>query len=218
MQARSARRREFRRTSSTQAAVRSSCTGGARHAGPIRLRRPESAGLWSRRSGFDSRRAHVSGTSAMPHAETLALEARWQRAWQQSDCFRAPMAPTGVKFFNYDSGPFTNGELHLGHVRTYVLGDVMARYQRSLGKCVLYATDFDAFGLPSELAAQASGASPFELTASVIDGMTQSLRALGISYDWSRVRRSCDPAYYRWTQWLFLELYRSGLIEYREAD
>lgn len=146
------------------------------------------------------------------------IETRWRKAWEKAGCFRAPRRPTGPKFFNYDSGPFPNGPLHLGHVRTYALGDATARYQRLLGKCVLYATEWDAFGLPNEIAAIASGSSPREHTERWIATMGEQLRALGISYDWSRVRSTCAPEYVRETQRLFLELLASGRIERREAE
>ncbi|MCZ6870233.1 MAG: class I tRNA ligase family protein, partial [Gammaproteobacteria bacterium] len=145
------------------------------------------------------------------------LERRWRAAWERSHCHQAPEAPVGPKYFIHDAAPFPNGPLHLGHVRTYLLGDVMARYQRLRGRCVLYLTGFDAFGLPIELAAEEAGLSPPQLVAQCIGLMTRQLKELGISYDWSRVPRTCDPDCYRWTQWLFLELLEAGLIERRTA-
>ncbi len=145
------------------------------------------------------------------------VEARWRAAWERARCFRAPSKPAGPKFFNYDSGPFPNGPLHMGHVRTYVLGDATARYQRLAGKSVLYATEWDAFGLPNELAALATGTSPREHTQRSIALMEEQLRALGVSYDWSRVRSTSAPDYIRGTQALFLDLLAAGLIERREA-
>jgi leucyl-tRNA synthetase len=146
------------------------------------------------------------------------VESRWRRAWEEAGCFRAPDRPCGEKYFNYDSGPFPNGPLHMGHVRTYVLGDVTARYQRLLGKSVLYCTEFDSFGLPNEMAAVTSGADSGAFTARCIDLMTEQLKVLGISYDWERVPTTSHPAYYRWTQWLFLKLFRLGLVDRRETD
>ena len=147
-----------------------------------------------------------------------AVETRWRHRWEQHRCFRAPARPEGPRFYNYDSGPFPNGELHLGHVRTYALGDMTARYQRLLGKSVLYCTEWDSFGLPNELAALAQGVSPRELTRSCIRRIRSQLQRLGISYDWDRVQDTSDPAYYRWTQWLFLKLMDLGLVERRETD
>lgn len=150
--------------------------------------------------------------------DARGIESRWSSAWERDGCYRAPDHPDGEKFFNYDSGPFPSGPLHMGHVRTYLLGDVTARYQRSLGKSVLYTTEWDAFGLPNELEATRQGMSPAAFTQRWIGIMSRQMRTLGISYDWSRVRATCDPAYYGWTQWLFLKLLRLGHISQREAE
>ena len=85
------------------------------------------------------------------------IESQWSESWERDGCYRAPDHPDGPKFFNYDSGPFPNGSMHMGHVRTYLLGDVMARYQRAQGRSVLYCTEWDAFGLPNELQALSEG-------------------------------------------------------------
>ena len=145
------------------------------------------------------------------------VERRWQTAWEEAGCFRATESPGPRKFYNYDSGPFPNGPLHIGHVRIYALGDVTARYQRLRGRSVLYATELDAFGLPNELAAQKEGVSPAQFTNRWIRIMTGQLRGLGISYDWSRVVTTSEAEYYRWTQSLFLDLLEAGLVERREA-
>jgi leucyl-tRNA synthetase len=125
-----------------------------------------------------------------------AVETRWQHRWEHRRCFEAPDEPGDARYFNYDSGPFPNGDLHLGHLRTYVLGDMTARYQRLLGKNVLYCTEWDSFGLPNELAALEAG----------------------VTHDWDRVPDTSDPGYYRWTQWLFVQLLEMGLIERTQAD
>ena len=147
-----------------------------------------------------------------------AVEARWKDAWERAQAYRAPARPGQRKFFNYDSGPFPSGPLHLGHVRTYTLGDVTARYQRLRGRAVLHGTEWDAFGLPNELAAEAAGISPEEHTRTWIGVMEGQLRALGIGYDWSRVHATCDPAYYRWTQKLFVDLMQRNLVTRAEAE
>ncbi len=149
--------------------------------------------------------------------EVRASERAWRARWDGARVFAAPDRPSGPKFFNYASGPFTNGALHLGHVRTYALGDMTARYQRLLGRCVLHATDFDAFGLPNELAADERGRSPAEHTAECLARAKEDLGALGTSYDDVRIPTTSDPAYYRWTQWLFLRFLEWGLVERREA-
>jgi leucyl-tRNA synthetase len=144
------------------------------------------------------------------------VEARWRTAWDRAGAYRATPRPGRRKFFNYASGPFPSGPLHLGHVRTYVLGDVTARRERLRGKAVLHGTEWDAFGLPNELAAAEAGLSPEEHTRRCIARMEAQLRALGIGYDWSRVHATCDPAYYRWTQRLFLDLLEAGEVERAE--
>jgi len=148
--------------------------------------------------------------------DAAAVEAKWQARWAQAGCFKAAARAAGGKFFNFDGGPFPNGPLHMGHVRTFTVGDVMARYQRMKGKCVLYAFEFDAFGLPNELAAEAAGITPQALTDANIRRMRAQMIRLGLSYDWDRVTVTCDPSYYRWTQWLFLKLRERGLL-YRAA-
>jgi len=145
------------------------------------------------------------------------VETKWQAAWEDAGCHRAPDAPRGEKFFVHDSTPFPNGPLHLGHVRTYLLGDLTARYQRLRGKCVLYHTGFDSFGLPIELDAIEEGITPRELVRRSKREQTRQFRQLGISYDWSRVADTSDPGTYRWTQWLFLEMLDAGLVERRDA-
>jgi len=153
-----------------------------------------------------------------PSYDPLAIEKRWSAAWDHAGCHRAPDLPVGPKFYNYDSGPFPNGPLHLGHVRTYVLGDVTARFERLRGKCVLYVTEWDSFGLPNELEALREGVSPRRFTTGWIGKMKHQLRALGISYDWNRVSDTSKPAYYGRTQALFLQLLEQGLVQRRETD
>ena len=144
-------------------------------------------------------------------------EPRVAQAWDEAGCYRAPRLPAGRKFYNYDSGPFPNGPLHMGHVRTYVLGDIVARFRRAMGDSVLYATEWDAFGMPIEIEARKHGVSPRAHVERWIASMEVQMRRLGISYDWSAVRATCDPAYYRWTQALFLRWFERGVIERRLA-
>lgn len=144
------------------------------------------------------------------------VERKWQEKWREAGCFAADADSTRPKFFNFDGGPFPNGPLHMGHVRTFTLGDVMARYQRMRGRNVLYCFEFDAFGLPNELAAEARGEPPQQLTRRNIEMMREQMTRLGLSYDWRHVHNTCDPRYYRWTQWLFLRLLERGLA-YRAA-
>jgi leucyl-tRNA synthetase len=110
------------------------------------------------------------------------------------------------------SAPFTSGNVHIGHVRSYAIGDAYARFQRARGEPVLFAFGFDAFGLPAELGAIANGESPAEWVARCAEHMTGQLRRLGFSFDWERTFMSSDPIMYRWSQWLFLTLLDAGLI------
>jgi leucyl-tRNA synthetase len=163
--------------------------------------------------------AKLAGTRRWLSPDGIAaLEQKWQRRWHEAGCFSAQRGQRAEKFFNFDGGPFPNGPLHMGHVRTFTLGDVMARYQRMRGKNVLYCFEFDAFGLPNELAAETAGISPAELTARNIERMRMQMIRLGLSYDWNYVHTTSDPRYYRWTQWLFLKLYEAGLVYRAEAE
>ncbi|MBW3668611.1 MAG: class I tRNA ligase family protein [Actinobacteria bacterium] len=120
--------------------------------------------------------------------------------------------PGHPRQYHFPAGPFTNGRLHLGHVRTFVLGDVMARAGRQRGYDVLYAFEWDAFGLPTELAAQKQGVAPGTLAREAATRMTADLDRLGISLAWDHVYLTCEPRYYRWTQWFFLKLYEHGFL------
>lgn len=122
------------------------------------------------------------------------------------------MAASGSWELNFDSAPFCNGSLHLGHVRCYALGDARARWLRSQGVDVRYATAFDAFGLPHESSAAEAGLPTGEYVEGQIARIAAQLGRLGLSYDTSEHPRTCDPSYYRWTQWLFLALWKSGLV------
>ncbi len=142
-----------------------------------------------------------------------AIERRRQQKWEAGDAFRTPLLnadQSGV--YIKASAPFTSGNVHIGHVRSYAIGDAYARFQRARGEPVLFAFGFDAFGLPAELGAIANGESPAEWVARCAEHMTGQLRRLGFSFDWERTFMSSDPNMYRWSQWLFLTLLEAGLI------
>ncbi|HXA53576.1 MAG TPA: class I tRNA ligase family protein [Solirubrobacteraceae bacterium] len=142
-----------------------------------------------------------------------AIELRRQRGWEAHDAFRTPMLKaeqSGV--YIKASAPFTSGNVHIGHVRSYAIGDAYARFQRARGEPVLFAFGFDAFGLPAELGAIANGESPAEWVSRCAEHMTGQLRRLGFSFDWERTFMSSDAVMYRWSQWLFLTLLDAGLI------
>ncbi len=148
-------------------------------------------------------------TSYRPHA----IEARRQAAWRERDAARTPPAGDDrAHLYIKPSAPFTSGNVHIGHVRSYSIGDAYARFQRARGNKVLFAFGFDAFGLPAELGAIDRGIPPSEWVARCAEHMTGQLQRLGFSFDWERTFMSSDPIMYRWSQWLFLVLLDAGLV------
>ncbi len=139
------------------------------------------------------------------------IEAAAQAYWEQNQSFKAEEDPARDKFYCLSMFPYPSGRLHMGHVRNYTIGDVIARYQRMLGKNVLQPMGWDAFGLPAENAAIKHGIPPSQWTESNIAYMKGQLKRLGFGYDWDRELATCDPAYYRWEQWLFTRLMEKGL-------
>ena len=142
-----------------------------------------------------------------PHA----IEAAAQGYWEQHRSFTAVEDPSREKFYCLSMFPYPSGRLHMGHVRNYTIGDVIARYQRMRGKNVLQPMGWDAFGLPAENAAIQHGIPPSQWTRSNIDYMKGQLKSLGFGYDWERELATCDPDYYRWEQWLFTRMVEKGL-------
>src|ERR1039457_1173088 len=145
--------------------------------------------------------------------DPAAVEARRRDAWRERDAFRTP-APLDDQPHLYikPSAPFTSGNVHIGHVRSYSIGDAYARFRRARGEAVLFAFGFDAFGLPAELGAIAGGIPPSEWVDRCAEHMTGQLQRLGFSFDWERSFLSSDAIMYRWSQWLFLILLDAGLV------
>jgi leucyl-tRNA synthetase len=145
--------------------------------------------------------------------EPHVLEARRQAAWAERDAFRTPaLAPDQPHLYIKPSAPFTSGNVHIGHVRSYSIGDAYARFRRARGDDVLFAFGFDAFGLPAELGAIANGEPPADWVSRCASHMTGQLQRLGFSFDWERSFLSSDAIMYRWSQWMFLTLYEAGLV------
>ena len=139
------------------------------------------------------------------------VEARWQAYWEQHQTFRATEDPSRPKYYCLEMFPYPSGRIHMGHVRNYAIGDVVARYKLMRGYNVLHPMGWDAFGLPAENAAIEKGVHPRQWTDENIAYMRTQLRRMGLSYDWGREVTTCEPDYYRWNQWFFLKMYERGL-------
>lgn len=146
------------------------------------------------------------------------VEAQAQQFWEQNQSFKVSEDSSREKFFCLSMFPYPSGHLHMGHVRNYLIGDVIARHQRMLGKNVLQPMGWDAFGLPAENAALQRKIPPAQWTWSNIDYMRKQLKQLGYAYDWSRELATCHPDYYRWEQWFFTRLFEKGLVYKKEAE
>ncbi|MEM1233444.1 MAG: leucine--tRNA ligase [Pseudomonadota bacterium] len=153
----------------------------------------------------------------MSRYDPATIEARWQAAWAEAGLFTAKRDPSKPKYYVLEMFPYPSGRLHIGHVRNYAMGDVIARYKIATGHAVLHPMGFDAFGMPAENAAMASGGHPKDWTYANIDTMVEQFKPLGLSLDWSRMFATCDPEYYGQQQALFLDMLEAGLIDRRPA-
>ncbi len=145
------------------------------------------------------------------------VEPKWQRYWAEKDLFKTWTDASLKKFYCLEMFPYPSGKIHMGHVRNYAIGDVIARYKRMRGFSVLHPMGWDAFGLPAENAAIKHGVHPSKWTYENISYMKSQLNKLGLSYDWDREVTTCSPDYYRWNQWFFIKMLERGLA-YRKSS
>jgi leucyl-tRNA synthetase len=145
------------------------------------------------------------------------LEPKWQKVWQDTGLYKADMKRTDDKFYVIPMFPYPSGDLHIGHWYNFGPTDTVARFNRMMGRNVLTTIGFDAFGLPAENAAIKRGIQPAKWTRSNMASMVKQLKSLGASYDWDHSLATCDPSYYRWNQWFFLQLYEKGLAYRKKA-
>ncbi len=152
----------------------------------------------------------------MSRYDAAAIEPKWQAAWDEAGTFTARIDPDRPKYYVLEMFPYPSGDLHIGHVRNYAMGDVVARYKIATGHAVLHPMGWDAFGLPAENASIERGLHPADWTHANIARMKAQFRTLGLSLDWSREVATCDPAYYGQQQALFLDMLEAGLV-YRKS-
>ena len=150
--------------------------------------------------------------------DPAVADARWQRAWEEAGSFRADDNSPKSKSYILEMFPYPSGRIHMGHVRNYTMGDVLARYKRMTGHEVLHPMGWDAFGMPAENAAMEHGVHPREWTLANIETMRAELKRLGFSLDWSREFATCDPDYYGHEQALFLDMLEAGLVYRKESE
>ena len=153
----------------------------------------------------------------MSRYDPATIEPKWQAAWNEALTFKATRTADKPKYYVLEMFPYPSGRIHIGHVRNYTMGDVIARYKKQNGFNVLHPMGFDAFGMPAENAAMASGGHPKDWTYSNIDTMVEQMKPLGFGLDWSRMFATCDPDYYGQQQGLFLDMLEAGLVYRKNA-
>ena len=154
---------------------------------------------------------------AIERYNAAEAEARWQKVWDERGIFATPNRNLGKKYYVLEMFPYPSGRIHMGHVRNYTMGDVVARVKRAMGFAVLHPMGWDAFGMPAENAAMERKVHPKAWTYQNIAAMKAQLKSMGLSLDWSREIATCDPAYYKHQQKMFLDFIRAGLVERRKS-
>ena len=139
------------------------------------------------------------------------IEKKWQQIWEERGLYQTREDPGREKYYVLEMFPYPSGKIHMGHVRNYSIGDVVARYKRLRGFNVIHPMGWDAFGMPAENAAIQHGVHPAKWTADNIAAMKRQLKRMGFSYEWEREVDTSRPEYYRWEQWLFLKMFEKGL-------
>jgi leucyl-tRNA synthetase len=145
------------------------------------------------------------------------IEPKWQTVWEKTKLFQAELDSQKEKYYLLEMFPYPSGKIHMGHVRNYTIGDVVARYKRMRGFNVLHPMGWDAFGMPAENAAIANHTHPAKWTYQNIDAMRAQLKQMGFSYDWDREVATCKPQYYRWEQWLFIKMFEKEMAYRKES-
>ncbi|MDR0514897.1 MAG: leucine--tRNA ligase [Coriobacteriaceae bacterium] len=145
------------------------------------------------------------------------VEPRWQKTWEEQGLYQVSEDPSKPKRYVLEMFPYPSGDIHMGHVRNYTIGDVIARYSKMRGFDVLHPMGWDAFGLPAENAAIKNKSHPAKWTYANIETQRASCKRMGFSYDWDRTVIACDPEYYRWGQWIFLKMWERGLVERKDS-
>ena len=146
-----------------------------------------------------------------------AVDAKWQTFWDTNTVFSTPTRDVENPYYCLTMFPYPSGTMHVGHGRNYIIGDVVTRYKTMRGYSVLSPMGWDAFGLPAENAAKDRGVHPKASTRSNIDHMKSQLKSWGVAYDWDREINTSEPEYYKWTQWIFLQLFERGLAYQKKA-
>src|SRR6266545_1039847 len=176
------------------------------------------AGCAEKKNGRDHIARKVDFEVDVERYDPQQVEPKWAAAWEEQALYRADESDTTrLRFYALDMFPYPSGDLHMGHLEAFSGGDVIARFKRQQGHNVLHPIGWDAFGLPAENAAIKRGVHPKTWTYRNIEAQRATFRRLGTSFDWSRTFNTCDPDYYRWTQWLFLRMHERGLA-YRKAS